>query len=552
MEHATDINTHAAETLYRLFVKGTSSHIRMADADPPKYTTFLSPLTLADLRDHVTGKITVGVCANQNNLCRFIGIDFDPDDEEELKKNQTIVINNLSLLGFKPENCFTERHGAGRGHQYLVFDKPVSASIAQQLCEFITQGCEVDKLFAKAKTQIRLPGGYDRIRKISAEFHMPGAAEYNGSTFSDALSALQPIDADKLLEIARRHGWHSTTTLQEIKNSVNIAAVASKLLEKGNYGKFFCPFHNDGEIPNLSIDEKNQRFKCFSSQCGKSGDVIDLVRGLRKCSFQEAVSWLNAEFDLQIDRLEVPQPKPESDAEKQTEKLIQSKRLKKFLKLSGRIVYAYFVRFSRHFADSWFFISIKDLCQQSRVSRNTASHAVDRLRFLGVVVGAPYTAIPENYRSSLPENSCAARYYRVPALSEELLNAAEKQIDQNFKNQSGIRKIMQEHDRALEVEAVQAFGKLHAFITVFDLMNILGRDRRTAFKFASELVESGILEPELCRGERNRHEWRFCAKNDVSYTKSSTLSLSLIPPPCKGLGLTIVHDVQLTPPGLVK
>jgi|GEM_PF-3112285 hypothetical protein len=551
MEHATDMHTQVAETLYRLFAKGSSTHIRMAESDPPKYTTFHSPPTLSDLRDHATGKITAGVSANQNGLCRFAAIDEDPDNEELLRKNQFRIINNLISLGLKPENCFTERHGKERGHQYLVFDKPVSASIAQQLCEFITQGCMADKLFAEAKTKIRLPGGYHRIKNIWPEFLMPGAFEYNGSTLLEALSALQPIDTGKFLKIAEKRGWHRTGALADIKKLVSIAAAAQKLLKPGSNGKFFCPFHDDGKIPNLSIDGKKHRFKCFSSQCEKSGDVFDLVQGARKCTFQEAISWLCDEFGLQIDRLEVPRPKPESEAEKQTDKLIQSAVLKKFLKLSGRTIYAQFVRLSGLFSGSWFFLSIKELCQQCRVSRNTAGHAVDRLRLLGVVVGAPFAAIHENYRSPLSENCFAARYYRVPALTEQLLTAAEKKVDQIFKKQSGIREIIREHDRALEIEAVQAFGKLHALITIGDLIKILGCDRRTAFNFARGLAERGILDPIRGRGERNRHEWRFCTKNETSSAQCSTLSLSLSSS-CKGLGLNIEHDVQLTPPGLLK
>lgn len=54
-----------------------------------------------------------------------------------------------------------------------------------------------------------------------------------------------------------------------------------------------CPFHED-RTPSFSVYVQTQRYYCFG--CGAQGDVIDFVRGLDRCSFQEAINRLLPSF----------------------------------------------------------------------------------------------------------------------------------------------------------------------------------------------------------------------------------------------------------------
>ena len=54
-------------------------------------------------------------------------------------------------------------------------------------------------------------------------------------------------------------------------------------------GVYRCPFHED-RAPSLSVRE--QYYNCFSSACGARGDIFNLVRRVTKCSFPEAVQWV--------------------------------------------------------------------------------------------------------------------------------------------------------------------------------------------------------------------------------------------------------------------
>jgi hypothetical protein len=58
---------------------------------------------------------------------------------------------------------------------------------------------------------------------------------------------------------------------------------------ESRYGQYLCPFHSDTN-PSMSIHKKTNRFKCWS--CGESGDSIDFVMKMNKCSFAEAVKLL--------------------------------------------------------------------------------------------------------------------------------------------------------------------------------------------------------------------------------------------------------------------
>lgn len=83
-------------------------------------------------------------------------------------------------------------------------------------------------------------------------------------------------------------------SIDEIKNSVGIGDVATVLIAglrpKGADLLGCCPFHNE-RTPSFRVRPTKGTFKCFG--CGKGGDVIDLVEGVKNLDTSEAVKWLN-------------------------------------------------------------------------------------------------------------------------------------------------------------------------------------------------------------------------------------------------------------------
>ena len=54
-----------------------------------------------------------------------------------------------------------------------------------------------------------------------------------------------------------------------------------------------CFSHSDSH-PSMHIYTKENRFHCF--QCGKNGDIFQLIKGKRSCNFRESLSWLEENF----------------------------------------------------------------------------------------------------------------------------------------------------------------------------------------------------------------------------------------------------------------
>jgi DNA primase catalytic core len=77
----------------------------------------------------------------------------------------------------------------------------------------------------------------------------------------------------------------ATVRLEEVCRSRGIDLTSSR----GERWEGRCPFHED-RTPSFNVYVQTQRYCCFG--CGAQGDVIDLVRALDGCSFQEALQRL--------------------------------------------------------------------------------------------------------------------------------------------------------------------------------------------------------------------------------------------------------------------
>jgi DNA primase len=87
--------------------------------------------------------------------------------------------------------------------------------------------------------------------------------------------------------------------IDKIKASLSITAVANALGIDVQRGKFRCLYpmrHAHGDrTPSVSISEEKGLFTCWVCE-DMRGDVFELVKQARSCSFAEALEWLQTEF----------------------------------------------------------------------------------------------------------------------------------------------------------------------------------------------------------------------------------------------------------------
>ena len=86
--------------------------------------------------------------------------------------------------------------------------------------------------------------------------------------------------------------------VEEIKNKIDIVDVISDYVELQKRDNSYlgkCPFH-DSQSAVFSVSSQKQTYYCF--ECGAGGNVITFIMEHNKCSFAEAVRFLEERFDL--------------------------------------------------------------------------------------------------------------------------------------------------------------------------------------------------------------------------------------------------------------
>ncbi len=84
----------------------------------------------------------------------------------------------------------------------------------------------------------------------------------------------------------------SDTTIQEIKDRLNIVDVISSYIQvkrAGTYFKALCPFHNE-KTASFSISPQRQVWHCFG--CGEGGDVFSFVQKYENMEFRDVLKIL--------------------------------------------------------------------------------------------------------------------------------------------------------------------------------------------------------------------------------------------------------------------
>lgn len=96
----------------------------------------------------------------------------------------------------------------------------------------------------------------------------------------------------------------SQQTIQEIQNRIDIHDIVGafvKLKRRGTNYIGNCPFHNE-KTPSFTVSPSKEIYKCFG--CGKSGNAIGFVMEHEKYSYVEALRWLAARYNVEIEETE--------------------------------------------------------------------------------------------------------------------------------------------------------------------------------------------------------------------------------------------------------
>src|SRR6201996_9790589 len=97
----------------------------------------------------------------------------------------------------------------------------------------------------------------------------------------------------------------SPQTIEQITNRIDIIDVVSefvKLKKRGANYLGLCPFHNE-KTPSFTVSPAKEIYKCFG--CGRSGNTISFLMEHEKYSYAEALRWLAARYNVEIEEKEI-------------------------------------------------------------------------------------------------------------------------------------------------------------------------------------------------------------------------------------------------------
>src|SRR5690349_14434672 len=107
----------------------------------------------------------------------------------------------------------------------------------------------------------------------------------------------------------------SQNTIQEILGRIDIIDIIGgfvKLKKRGANYLGLCPFHNE-KTPSFTVSPTKEIYKCFG--CGRTGNGISFIMEHEKYSYVEALRWLAARYNVQVEETEVS---PEIKLQNQT------------------------------------------------------------------------------------------------------------------------------------------------------------------------------------------------------------------------------------------
>lgn len=93
-------------------------------------------------------------------------------------------------------------------------------------------------------------------------------------------------------------------TIQQIVSRIDIIEIINsfvKLKKRGTNYIGLCPFHNE-KSPSFTVSPSKEIYKCFG--CGRSGNAITFLMEHEKYSYVEALKWLAAKYNVEIEEKE--------------------------------------------------------------------------------------------------------------------------------------------------------------------------------------------------------------------------------------------------------
>ncbi|MDR3713929.1 MAG: DNA primase [Puia sp.] len=93
-------------------------------------------------------------------------------------------------------------------------------------------------------------------------------------------------------------------TIQQILSRIDIIEIIGgfvKLKKRGANYMGLCPFHNE-KSPSFTVSPAKEIYKCFG--CGRSGNSIGFLMEHEKYSYVEALRWLAAKYNVEIEEKE--------------------------------------------------------------------------------------------------------------------------------------------------------------------------------------------------------------------------------------------------------
>ncbi|MBS1665106.1 MAG: DNA primase [Bacteroidetes bacterium] len=97
----------------------------------------------------------------------------------------------------------------------------------------------------------------------------------------------------------------SQQTIQQILSRIDIIEIVGgfvKLKKRGTSYLGLCPFHNE-KTPSFTVSPAKEIYKCFG--CGRSGNTISFLMEHEKYSYVEALRWLAARYNVEIEEKEL-------------------------------------------------------------------------------------------------------------------------------------------------------------------------------------------------------------------------------------------------------
>ena len=96
----------------------------------------------------------------------------------------------------------------------------------------------------------------------------------------------------------------SPDSIQQILSRIDIVEIVGsfiKLKKRGANYLGLCPFHNE-KTPSFTVSPAKEIYKCFG--CGRSGNSISFLMEAEKYSYVEALRWLAAKYNVEIEESE--------------------------------------------------------------------------------------------------------------------------------------------------------------------------------------------------------------------------------------------------------